>query len=66
MIYSSLLEFNDYDVLLLSKVESKISELTILKESATKNYDFKTATIAREEAHLLQEYFKKHKYYLNK
>ena len=66
MISCSLLEFKDYDVTLLSKVESKIAELAVIKESATKNYDFKAATIASEESHLLQEYFKKHKHYLNR
>jgi hypothetical protein len=58
MIYISLLELDNYDVLLLSKMETKIAELTVLKESATKSYNFKAATIASVEAHLLQEYFR--------
>lgn len=63
-ISNILLEFKDFDETLFLKIENKIAELTAIKENATKNYDFKTASIAREESGQLQEYFNEHKHYL--
>ena len=63
-ISNTLLLFKKFDESLLPKVEGKIVELTAIKENATKNYDFKTASIAREEARQLQKYFNGHKHYL--
>ena len=62
----SLLEFKDFDETLLSKVESKITELTAIKENATKKHDFKTATIARENSNSLLQYYNKNKCFLAK
>lgn len=50
----------------MPKVEAKIVELTDIKENSTKNYDFKTASYAREEARQLQKYFNEHKRYLGR
>ena len=61
MISNTLLDFKDFDETFLLKVESKISELTAIKENATKNHDFKTASSAREEAHQLQLYCNKNR-----
>ena len=60
MISNTLLEFKDFDETLLTKVENKIAELNAVKENATKNYDFKKASIAREESHILMQYFRTH------
>jgi hypothetical protein len=60
MISNTLLEFKDFDETLLTKVENKIAELNAVKENATKNYDFKKASIAREESHILMQYFRNH------
>ncbi len=61
-IANALTEFQNFDKFsLLIKLENKIAELNTLKETTTKNYDFKTASKAREEAHLLQEYLNKQK-----
>jgi hypothetical protein len=65
-ISSSLLEFKEYDETLLSKVETKITELTAIKENATKKYDFKTATLARENSNSLLQYYNKYKCFLVK
>lgn len=59
-----LLNFKEYDETLLFKVEAKIAELTAIKEAAIKSYDFKSASIAREEARQLQRYFNEHKRFL--
>ena len=61
-----LLEFKEYDESVLFKVESKILELTEIKEKAIKNFDFKTANVAREEARQLQKYYNSNKNYLKK
>ena len=63
IISNTLLDFKNFDKTLLIKVEGKIAELNFIKENATKNHDFKTASIAREEAHLLLQYLNKHKYF---
>jgi len=63
-ITTILLEFKEYDETILYKIESKILELTQIKEEATKNYDFKTANVAREEARQLQKYYNSNKKYL--
>ena len=65
-ISRTLLEFKEYDETLLSKVENKITELTAIKENATKKYDFKTATLARENSNSLLQYYNKHKCFLAK
>lgn len=64
MISNTLLLYKKFDATLLLKIEMKIAELTAIKEYVSKNYDFKTASYAREEAHQLQKYFNKHKHYL--
>lgn len=64
-ISNTLLLFKEFDETLLLKVKSKIAELTAIKENATKNYDFKTASFAREEVYQLQKYFNEHKCYLS-
>ncbi len=51
----TLLQFKEVDEVFLKKVESKIEELTIIKENSTKNHDFKKANIAREEINRLQQ-----------
>lgn len=63
-ISKTLLEFKDFDETLLSKVDSKISELTAIKDTASKHHDFKRARDSREEAHLLKEFLKKNKRHL--
>ncbi len=65
-ISTSLLEFKEYDETLLSKVQSKITGLTAIKENATKKHDFKTATIARENSNSLIQYYNKYKCFLAK
>ncbi len=65
-ISKTLLEFKEYDETLLSKVQSKITELTTIKENATKKHDFKTATIARENSNSLLQYYNKYKCFLAK
>ena len=55
------LEFKDFDETVLLKVESKIAEITAIKENATKNFDFKTASFDREEVRKLQKHFNDHK-----
>jgi hypothetical protein len=60
MISNTLLEFKDFDETLLTKVENKIAELNAVKENATKNYDFKEASVAREESYILRQYFRNH------
>jgi hypothetical protein len=65
-ISRTLLEFKEYDETLLSKVQRKITELTAIKENATKNHDFKTATIARENSNSLLQYYNKYKCFLAK
>ncbi len=58
----TLLQFKEVDEVFLKKVESKIEELTIIKENLTKNHDFKKANTAREEIHRLQQYYNKYKH----
>jgi len=56
-IGTTLTEFQNFVMSsLFTKIESKITELIAIKETATKNYDFKTASNAREEVRLLQKY----------
>ncbi|MEY3501165.1 MAG: hypothetical protein RL308_2838 [Bacteroidota bacterium] len=65
-ISNSLLQFKDFDETLFLKVVGKITELTAIKDTASKHHDFKTARDSREETHLLKEYLKKHKRHLAK
>ncbi len=58
----TLLQFKEVDEVFLKKVESKIEELTIIKENSTKNHDFKKANIAREEINRLQQNYNKYKH----
>ena len=61
-IATTLTEFQNFDKSsLFTKLENKIAELNTLKETTIKNYDFITASKAREEAHILKEYLLKHK-----
>lgn len=61
----TLLQFKEVDEVFLKKVESKIEELTIIKENSTKNHDFKKANIVREEIYRLQQNYNKYKYIFN-
>lgn len=58
----TLLQFKEVDEVFLKKVESKIEELTIIKENSTKNHDFKKANIVREEINRLQQNYNKYKH----
>jgi hypothetical protein len=60
--------FKNKELLLISisgfnpdKYDHKKISLTDIKENSTKNYDFKTASYAREEVRQLQKYFNEHK-----
>lgn len=61
----TLLQFKEVDEVFLKKVESKIEELTLIKENSTKNHDFKKANIVREEINRLQQNYNKYKYIFN-
>ncbi len=58
----TLLQFKEVDEVFLKKIESKIEQLTIIKENSTKNHDFKKANIAREEINRLQQNYNKYKH----
>ena len=49
--------FESIDLSIISDIERKIIELTITKEDALKQYDFRTANSIREEIRLLQKYY---------
>lgn len=60
-IANLLLCFETVDKSLLLDIESKITELIIIKEKALKQYDFKNANYLREEIHKLQNYMSQYK-----
>lgn len=61
-----LFYFKTIDESLLSKIQSKISELRTIKEKYLEQWDFKMANVAREEARQLQKYYNSNKNYLKK
>jgi len=63
-LQSILLNFKEYDDSFLHRVKAKMNELNEKKEQSTKRLAFKEASLARDESHLLLEYYNKNKHYL--